>query len=108
RLPLADGNDPPVLEAVRAMIDRVLIWRPETDGEPPRIELIGELLAMLQAGLGGTTASESAVSLDPTFATAVRSVKDGTRAEPLAFLASRDFLHSAVLRRLGAGGSLGA
>jgi formylmethanofuran dehydrogenase subunit B len=53
---LADGSDPEALEAARAMIDKVLIWPPETHGNPPGIDLIGELLAMRQADLGGGTA----------------------------------------------------
>jgi len=83
---LADGSDPEALEAARAMIDKVLIWPPETDGDPPGIELVGELLAMLQAGVGGSTVRGAAARPDPAFAAAVSSVKDGTGAKPLALL----------------------
>ena len=84
---LADGSDPEALDTARAMIDKVLIWPPETDGDPPGIELVGELLAMLQAGVAGSTVRGAAARPDPAFAAAVSSVKDGTGATPLAFAA---------------------
>ena len=47
---LAAQTAPEVLEATRALIDRVIIHPPKDPGGPPGIELVGQLLAMLQAG----------------------------------------------------------
>jgi DNA invertase Pin-like site-specific DNA recombinase len=79
---LADREDPEALEAARSIIDEVLIRPPETDGDPPRIELTGELLAMLQAGLASEHPKRLGVWHDPAFAMAVSSVKEASRAEP--------------------------
>ncbi len=38
------------LEAARQLIDRIIISPPDDHGEPPRIEIVGEFVAMLQAG----------------------------------------------------------
>jgi broad specificity phosphatase PhoE len=46
---LAKGGDQETLEAVRALIDKVIIFPPEIDRDPPGVELIGELMAMLTA-----------------------------------------------------------
>ncbi len=42
-----------VLEAARALVDRVVVSPPDGPGGPPGIELVGHLAAML--GLAGTT-----------------------------------------------------
>ena len=38
RVALSDGRDSEALEAARALIDKVIISPPETDGDPPGIE----------------------------------------------------------------------
>jgi DNA invertase Pin-like site-specific DNA recombinase len=94
---LADGNDPESLEVARGMIDRVVIWPPETDGGPPGIELIGELSAMLQAGLGKENARGPAAGVDPALALAVSSAKDDTGAKPLALCRTRPLRASGAM-----------
>jgi hypothetical protein len=47
---LANNGHPEALEAALALIDRVIVHPPAADGDPPSIELIGELMAMLSAG----------------------------------------------------------
>jgi site-specific DNA recombinase len=46
---LAAGSDAEALEAARALIDKVVVYPPDTDGGPPGLELHGELMAMLKA-----------------------------------------------------------
>lgn len=48
---VAAGPSREVLEAVRALIDRVIVSPPEDDG-PPRIELVGQIDAILRVGCG--------------------------------------------------------
>jgi len=47
---LADRDAPEALEAARALIDRVVVSPPSDPGDPPGIELVGKLQAMLRAG----------------------------------------------------------
>ncbi len=45
------GAKPEVLEAIRALIDRVVVSPPEDDGSPG-IELVGQIAAILRVGCG--------------------------------------------------------
>ena len=47
---LEKGENPEALEAARSLIDKVILHPPETDDDPPGVELIGELTALLKAG----------------------------------------------------------
>jgi len=47
---LSSAEDVEALEAARKLIDRVIINPPEDDGDPPEIDVVGEFVAMLQAG----------------------------------------------------------
>ena len=87
---LAGGGQPAALEAARSLIDKVIVSPPETDGDPPGIELVGELLAMLQAaGMETHNDQHDDVRPDPVLALFVGSVKKGPGAEPLAFFTDR-------------------
>jgi hypothetical protein len=66
---LENGEDREALEAARALIDRVLLWPPETDGDPPGIEVIGELAALLQAAGIGTANPSGKSTCDPSVLT---------------------------------------
>jgi DNA invertase Pin-like site-specific DNA recombinase len=80
---LAEGRDPETLEAARALIDQVIINPPETDGDPPRIEVVGELMAMLQAaGVGRGRTDAGSTAPDPVLSLFVSSVKHGPGAAP--------------------------
>jgi hypothetical protein len=46
---LMKGQDPEALEAARALIDKVIIHAADEGGNSPGIELVGELMAMLEA-----------------------------------------------------------
>ncbi|WP_203070590.1 recombinase family protein [Falsiroseomonas ponticola] len=62
-------------EAARALIDRIVIGQPDDDGGPPRIELFGDLAAML--GIAGVTPFAGPAARDQTSlaAAALRSAK---------------------------------
>ena len=47
---LAQPENRDGLDAARALIDRVVVFPPRTDGEPPGIEVVGELIELLKAG----------------------------------------------------------
>ncbi len=84
---LREGGDPEVLEAARALIDRIIIHAPGPDGGPPGIELVGELTAMLNMACDNQgIAADQAAPTDPVLALFVSSVKEYPGAEPLAFL----------------------
>jgi site-specific DNA recombinase len=73
---LAAGCDPELLEAARALIDKVIIHPPQDDDEPPGVELVGDLMAMLQAaGVGQTFTKDGAPAKDPVLAAFVSSVR---------------------------------
>jgi hypothetical protein len=83
KVALAEGNCPEALEAARVLIDRVILHPPKDDGDPPNIELVGELMAMLTAaGLGRPQSSERGPEADPVLALFVSSVKEDQGAEP--------------------------
>jgi site-specific DNA recombinase len=81
---LLRGDEPEALEAARRLIDKVTIYPPTDDDDPPRIELVGDLMALLQAA--GVASGGPEVEGDPVLASFVSSVKEGPGAEPLALL----------------------
>ncbi len=83
---LAQGDDPEALEFARNLIDQVII-HPMSDDHPTGIEFIGNPIDLLKAaGLGGPPAQGKSAAPDPVLELFVSSVKEGTGAEPLAFL----------------------
>ncbi|GGJ35570.1 hypothetical protein GCM10011320_49150 [Neoroseomonas lacus] len=52
-------NDPEVLEAARALVDKVIVSPGQGPDDPPEIELVGHLVGMLRAG-GAVLATEDA------------------------------------------------
>jgi hypothetical protein len=82
---LANGSDAEALQAARPLIDKVIIHPPQTDGDPPGVELIGDLIGLLKAaGLGQRDAGEAQSSADPVLDLFASSIKAGPGAEPLA------------------------
>ena len=88
RAALAHGDQPAALEAARSLIDKVIVSPPEIDGDPPGIELVGELMAMLQAAGMGAANLLGAGPPDPVLALFVSSVKKdpGAKPPPAGFL----------------------
>jgi DNA invertase Pin-like site-specific DNA recombinase len=83
---LAAGDDPEALETARALVDKVIIHPPETETDPPGIELVGELTALFQLACAPEPqATEKAQKPDQVLALFVSSVKADPGAEPLAF-----------------------
>lgn len=83
RTAIEDGNDPELLEAARALIDKVIISPGAGPDDPPEIELVGQLVEMLRAG-GAALATEDAAVGDVLKAMTEGSVKgaSGGRAPP--------------------------
>ncbi len=81
---LTKGTDPEALETARQLIDRIIITPPETDGGPPRVELVGDLKSMLTAAAPPPKPKESRQSEPSALDTFISSVKGGPGAEPLA------------------------
>ena len=80
---LAADDNPEALEAARALIDQVIVHPPDIDGDPPRVELIGELMALLKAGgLSNPQSVSQSATPDPVLAMFASSVKAAPRAEP--------------------------
>jgi DNA invertase Pin-like site-specific DNA recombinase len=83
KVALAEGNCPEALEAARSLIDRVILHPPKDGGDPPHIELVGELMAMLKAaGVDRLQACERSAEGDPVLGLFVSSVKEAPGAEP--------------------------
>jgi site-specific DNA recombinase len=79
----ARGDSAEVLERARALIDRVVVHPPQDDRDPPGIELIGELMALLKAArTGNSQTAENSAASDSVLALFVSSVKAGPGAEP--------------------------
>jgi len=80
---LTTPDNTAALEAARALIDRIIIHPPETDDDPPCIEVIGELVELLKtsgiAADGPTGPSQPSDAVLDLFAS---SVKDGPGARP--------------------------
>lgn len=69
------------LEAARQLIDRIIVSPPEEDGNPPQIEIIGEFVAMLQAGGLGTSNSKNRAENTSVLRALASSVKAGQGAQ---------------------------
>ena len=82
RTALARDDGVSALEAARCLIEKVLIYPPDDDGGPPKIELVGNLLAMLKAGLDANSDGYQLSSDDDALASLVSSIKEAPRAEP--------------------------
>jgi hypothetical protein len=65
-------------EAARMLIDQVIVSPPRIDGDPPGIEVVGNLAAMLRVGVSGDT-TDSDAAFDRLLDAFVRSVKEGPR-----------------------------
>jgi site-specific DNA recombinase len=71
---LANRDDAEVLEAARSLIDKVILHPP--DGNPPRIELVGDLMALLRAaGISEPPSGSDAAVSDHVLGVFVSSVK---------------------------------
>jgi hypothetical protein len=82
---LSAGDHPEALEAARALIEKVIIHPPDTDDDPPGVELVGELMSLLKAaGIGQAGVGDHLLSGDPVLGLFVSSIKAGPGAEPLA------------------------
>jgi hypothetical protein len=77
----AHRKAPDVLEAARALSDRVVVHPPEDPGGPPGIELVGQLLTMLQAGDVRLTTEDQALaaSVLRSFASSAKAGSGGPR-----------------------------
>ena len=71
---------PEALEAARALVDRVIVT-PGTDDDPPGIELMGEVFAMLRAG-GMTPATDTPATRDAVLAMVASSVQGAQGGGP--------------------------
>ena len=81
---LEDRTNLEVLDLTRRLIDRVIVTPPETDDDPPKIELIGDLGALLKAAIkpNPTQAADTTTAiLLNSFAS---SVKQAPGAQPPA------------------------
>jgi hypothetical protein len=80
---LAAGDDPEALERARALLDKVVVHPPQTDDDPPGIELIGNLMGLLQAaGAILDQPPEKPGGATSVLALFISSVKEGRGAEP--------------------------
>jgi len=67
-------------EAARALIDQIIITPPDDDGGPPGIEVIGDFIAMLQAGGMSHSNRENRAQDTELLRTLTSSVKAGPGA----------------------------
>jgi hypothetical protein len=73
---LANRDDAEALEAARSLIDKVVLHPPETDGDPPRVELVGDLAALLgAAGVSLPSPGSRSTVTDEVLGLFVSSVK---------------------------------
>jgi DNA invertase Pin-like site-specific DNA recombinase len=77
RRAMADKDDHAALEAARALIEKVIITPPEHDGDPPGIELVGDLAELLRAAGMGPAPQGNATSATDVLNVFASSVKDG-------------------------------
>jgi holo-[acyl-carrier protein] synthase len=81
---------PNALGFARSLIEKIVIHPRQGDDDPPGIELIGELMALLaEAGVEGAEPDARAQAPDPVLGLFVSSVKACPGAEPLAVLPFR-------------------
>ena len=90
---LEDRTTPALLDAARRLIDRVIITPPKNDNDPPTIELVGDLTALIQLAIQPLTAPEDASTTAKLLRSLTSSVKQGPGAKPLALL-TRAGLHT--------------
>jgi uncharacterized coiled-coil protein SlyX len=76
RQAIEGGDAPEVLEAARALIDKVVISPGEDPDDPPEIELVGHLMAMLKAG-GAFPTGENAAACRLVTGLTSGSTKEG-------------------------------
>ena len=75
---LQGPNGAEAREAARELIEQVIISPPEHDDDPPRIEVVGELVAMLKAAELGTTPQKNQVQNNEVLHLFASSVKVGS------------------------------
>ncbi len=87
RAALSAGGGPEVLEAARALIERVEVHQASAPGGKPRLELLGELAALLRAGGVGTEHEKgpALVSEGPDLFSCSVKGDAGTGFEPVTF-----------------------
>jgi DNA invertase Pin-like site-specific DNA recombinase len=73
---LSANRSPEALEAARELIERVVIHPPGDPGGPPGIELVGQLMAMLEAGGTAVSSAQRAFAM-PVLKTFASSAKEG-------------------------------
>jgi len=80
---LTTQDNTAALEAARALIDRIIVHPPETDDDPPRIEVIGELTELLKtSGIAADSPAGPSQPSDAVLDLFASSVKDGPGARP--------------------------
>ena len=81
---LAQPENRDGLDAARALIDRVIVHPPNSDGDPPGVEVVGELIELLKAaGIGANQSVQNhPAGTDPVLALFASSVNEGRGAEP--------------------------
>ena len=87
RAALSAGERPEVLEAARALIERVEVHPASTPGGKPRLELLGELAALLRAGGVGAEHQKGPALLSegPDVFSGSAKWDAGTGFEPVTF-----------------------
>ena len=83
---LAAGDAPDVLEAARALIDKVVIYPPGEGGGGPRIELVGDLPAMLEACGAGWAREPAVRDVLGAFASSVKAGKGTSSPKTPSYL----------------------
>ena len=78
------GGDPEVQEAARALIDRVEVYTGQAGGKP-RIELLGELSAMLRLACSEPKKGPALVGAGPDVFSGSAKLDAGTGFEPVTF-----------------------
>jgi site-specific DNA recombinase len=77
---LAESEEPGALEAARALIDRVIVSPPPSDGEPVGVELVGELAESLRIAILGDSPrgrSTPVANVLSMFASSVKNASGG-------------------------------
>jgi hypothetical protein len=87
---LTDRDHPEALEAARSLIEKVVVYPPETDNDPPRVVLVGDLIALLQAGgVSSPQSGAQSVAPDGVLSMFVSSIKEAPGAKPWSSLFNR-------------------
>jgi DNA invertase Pin-like site-specific DNA recombinase len=77
---LGKGANPETLEAARALIDRVIVSPPCGGGEPPVVELVGELAASLRLGVSNDNSAAESTQAAHVLGVFASSVKKASGA----------------------------